>query len=76
MNEKVVNHLFNIGCISEEQKESIMNGELIVQKAVLNQDSVDRQRVVLKRMRDLDFISKKEYEEALSTKIVIDTSLK
>lgn len=76
MDEEIINHLIELGCINEEQKQSIIDGELIVQKAVLNQDSIDRQRVVLKRMRDLDFISKKEYEQALSTKIVIDTSLK
>lgn len=76
MDEKVVNHLLDLGLIDEEQQQSILDGNLIVQKAVLNPDSVSRSHVVLNRMRDLNFISKKQYEDALATKIVIDTSLK
>ena len=76
MNEKVVTHLLDLGLITEEQQQSILDGNLIVQKAVLNPESVNRSHIVLNRMRDLNYISKKQYEDALATKIVIDTSLK
>lgn len=76
MDKDIANRLLNLGLITEEQLNLIFEGKLIVQKAVLNKESINRQRVVLKRMRDLNYISKKEYENALSTEIVIDTSLK
>lgn len=76
MNEEVLNYLLEKNLIDEEQYNLALDGKLIIQKAVLNQEAIKRQRVVLSRMRDLNFISKKEYEKALSTKIFIDTSLK
>lgn len=76
MNEDVLSYLLEQNLISEEQYNLALDGKLIIQKAVLNKESIKRQRVVLSRMRDLNFISKKEYEKALSTNIVIDTSLK
>lgn len=76
MDKKVADHLLSLKLISKKQYNSILEGKLIVEKAVLNEEAVKRQRVVLERMKDLNFISKKEYEQALNTKIVIDTSLK
>lgn len=76
MNKDVLDYLKKKKLITSEQYDMALEGKLIIQKAVLNQESIKRQRVVLKRMRDLNFISKKEYEHALSTKIIIDTSLK
>lgn len=76
VNEEVLTHLLELNLISEEQYNLALEGKLIIQKAVLNKESINRQKVVLNRMRDLNLISKKEYEKALSTKIIIDTSLK
>ena len=76
INKEVANHLLNLNLINQEQYDLILEGKLIVQKAVLNKNAINRQRVVLNRMRELNFISKKEYEKALSTEIIIDTSLK
>lgn len=74
--EGILNHLIKLNLITDEQYELAKEGKIVIQKAVLNDESIKRQKVVLKRMRDLNFISKKQYEKALSTKIIIDTSLK
>lgn len=76
MKKDVLDYLLKKKLISQEQYQDALEGKLLIQKAVLNQESINRQRVVLKRMKDLNYISKKEYEQALSTKIIIDTSLK
>lgn len=76
VDEKVANHLLKLNLISEKQHKLMLEGKLIVQKAVLNKDSIARQKVVLERMKDLNLISKKDFEKALNTKIVIDTSLR
>lgn len=73
---EIANHLLKLNLIDEEKYNAILDGKLSVQKSVLNKESISRQRVVLKRMKDLNFISKKEYETALKTPIVIDTSLR
>lgn len=75
-NLEVLNKLLQLHLINKEQYDLALEGELLIQKAVLNEESLNRQKVVLGRMRDLNYISKKEYEDALSTKIIIDTSLK
>ena len=76
INVDVAEYLLELGLINEEQYNLMLDGKLLVQRAVLNKESISRQKVVLQRMRDLGFISKKQLEEALKTEIIIDTSLK
>jgi penicillin-binding protein 1A len=71
-NKEVVQKLLDEGLITEIQYDEILNGTLKVEKAVLNQDAVDRQKTVLNAMKSQKYITKKEYEDAINTKIIID----
>ena len=74
-NMDLANTLLEMGLIDETQYQKMEEGLLVVKKAVLNPDAIERQRVVLSVMKDNKAISKKEYEKALNTNIIIDTSL-
>lgn len=76
VDKKVLDELLQNNFINKEQYDLALEGKLLIQKSVLNEDTLYRQKLVLNRMRDLNFISKNEYENALKTKIVIDTSLR
>lgn len=74
--KEIADKLKKFSLINEGQYKKIIEGSLYVEKAVLNQDAVNRQRLVLDKMKRHRYISKKEYEEALNYKIVLNTSLK
>jgi penicillin-binding protein 1A len=71
-NKDVAQKLLDEGLITEIQYDEILNGTLKVEKAVLNQDAVDRQKTVLNAMKSQKYITKKEYEDAINTKIIIN----
>ena len=76
VDEQIIEKLNNMKLLTEEQYNGLKEGKIIVEKAKLNQEAVKRQKVILKVMKDQHYISKKEYEKALNTKILIDTSLR
>lgn len=73
---KVIEKLKGMNLLSEEEYEKLKSGEMVVSKAELNPTSVERQRLVLSILKSNHRISKKEYEDALNTEIVLNTSLK
>lgn len=63
--------LRNAGLIDSYEYIMLKKGSLYVQKASLNEKSVERQRVVLAMMREQELITESEYQEALNTDIII-----
>ena len=57
--------------ITESQYKSLEKGKRSVYKAVFNEKSKNRQRIVLRRMLEEEFITKEEYDKALAEKIKI-----
>lgn len=74
--KEIADKLKQFSLINESQYTKIIEGSICVEKAVLNQDAINRQKVVLDKMKRNRYISKKEYEEALNYKIVLNTSLR
>ena len=73
---EIVEKLNNMGLLSEERYEQLKDGKIIVSRAELNPQSVSRQKLVLEIMKSNHRISKKEFEDAINTQIVLNTSLK
>lgn len=74
--ENIIEKLKSMNLLTDAQYEDLKAGTMTVQKAELNPNAIERQKVVLEAMKSNRVISKKEYEEALNTPIVINTSLK
>lgn len=74
--DDIIEKLQQMNLLTEEQYNELKAGEITVEKAVLNPEAVNRQKIVLDVMKSQHYISKKEYEEAIETEIVINTSLK
>ncbi|MGP1597686.1 transglycosylase domain-containing protein [Peptoanaerobacter stomatis] len=68
---QVYSVLRNTGKIDQYEYMLLKNGSLVVTKAELNPDSVNRQKVVLKKMLELGAINNEQYQEALNTPIII-----
>lgn len=76
LKDSIVEKLKSMNLLTNEQYEDLKAGTLTVQKATLNPNAIERQKIVLNAMKSNHVISKKEYEQALNTPIVINTSLK
>lgn len=74
--DEIVEKLEKMNLLTVSQYNKLKNGEITVEKAVLNPEAVKRQKVVLGVMKSQRYISKKEYEKAISTEIIINTSLR
>lgn len=74
--ENIIEKLNNMKLLSNEQYEQLKSGTLTVSKAELNPNAIERQKIVLDAMKSNHVISKKDYEKALNTPIVINTSLR
>lgn len=76
ISEKAIEKLKSFNLIDNNQYKQLKDGEINVQKAVLNKESIERQKIVLFKMKEEGLISKKEYDNALNTSIIINTSLR
>ena len=74
--DEIVEKLNNMNLLTKHQYNKLKEGKIVVKKAVLNPEAKKRQEVVLKVMKSQRYISKKEYEEAINTDIVINSSLR
>ena len=76
LKDNIIEKLKSMNFLTDEEYEDLKAGKITVQKAKLNPSAVERQKVVLEVMKSNRVISKKEYEQALNTPIMINTSLK
>ncbi|WP_300277604.1 transglycosylase domain-containing protein [Peptacetobacter sp.] len=68
---KMIDKLYNWGLINEGVYKQAKSGAIVIRKAVNNPKAKERQETVLGKMKELGYITQKEYTEALSEKIVI-----
>lgn len=68
---EVYANLRSSGKIDQYEYILLKKGSLVVSKAELNQDTISRQKVILKKMLELGFINDAKYKEALNTPITI-----
>lgn len=68
----VYDKLLELGRIDNGTYNALSSGKKTLYKAVFNKESKDRQEVVLKRMLDAGYITKEEYDEAISEEIKIN----
>lgn len=74
--DEIIEKLQKMNLLTVSQYNRLKNGKITVEKAVLNPEAVKRQKLVLDAMRSQRYISKKEYDKAINTEIVINTSLR
>ena len=68
---KMVDKLYEWGLINEGTYKQAKSGSIVIRKAVNNPDAKERQETVLGKMKELGYITQKEYTEALAEEIVI-----
>lgn len=68
---KMVDKLYEWGLINEGTYKQAKTGSIVIRKAVNNPDAKERQETVLGKMKELGYITQKEYTEALAEEIVI-----
>lgn len=68
---QIYSKLKSIGKIDQYEYILLKNGSLIATKAELNPNALNRAKVILKKMLDLNFITYDQYKEALETEIII-----
>lgn len=68
---KMIDKIYEWGLLNEGAYKQAKSGSIVIRKAVNNPDAKERQETVLYKMKELGYITQKEYTEALSEKIVI-----
>lgn len=63
--------LLKYGKIDKFQYSQLKKGDLYIRKAVLNPNAIDRQHVVLGKMKQLGYITESQYTEAINAPITI-----
>ncbi len=64
-------NLYEWDLVDEDTYKQLKSGELLVRKAINNPDAKVRQETVLKKMRELNVITEKQYVEAVNEPISI-----
>lgn len=68
---KMIDKIYEWGLINEGTYKQAKSGSIVIRKAVNNPDAKERQETVLGKMKELGYITQKEYTEALAEEIVI-----
>lgn len=68
---QMIDKIYEWGMINEDKYKRLKAQTLVIRKAVNNPDAKERQETVLWKMKELGYISQKEYTEALAEEIVI-----
>lgn len=68
---KMIDKLYEWGLINEGTYKQAKTASIVIRKAVNNPDAKERQETVLAKMKELGYITQKEYTEALAEEIVI-----
>lgn len=68
---KMIDKIYEWGLINEGTYKQAKSGSIVIRKAVNNPDAKERQETVLSKMKELGYITQKEYTEALAEEIVI-----
>lgn len=74
--DEIIEKLNKMNLLTQSQYHRLKEGKIAVEKAVLNPEAVERQQLVLEAMKSQHYITKKEYENAINTEIIINTSLR
>lgn len=68
---KAINKIYSWGLVDDDTYAELKAGTMVVRKAVVNENAVNRQRTVLMKMHELGYITDTQYEEAKAEPISI-----
>lgn len=68
---KAIDKIYSWELIDDDTYSKLKNGSMVVRKAIVNEEAVNRQRTVLMKMHQLGYISDKQYKEAKAEPINI-----
>lgn len=68
---KAINKIYSWGLVDDDTYAELKAGTMVVRKAVVNENAVNRQRTVLMKMHELGYITDTQYEEAKAESISI-----
>ena len=68
---KAIDKIYSWGLVDDDTYAELKAGTMVVRKAVVNENAVNRQRTVLMKMHELGYITDTQYEEAKAEPISI-----